>query len=68
MERLDLIDFCDAAAEWGSIVPIPAREADRMIELADQRRIADLERRQAPRDERQHYEVCPSNLMSSLTL
>lgn len=38
-----MIDFCDAAGEWGSIFPIPAREADRMIELADQRRIADLE-------------------------
>ncbi|KAF1918570.1 hypothetical protein BDU57DRAFT_446291 [Ampelomyces quisqualis] len=42
-ERLDIIDFCDAAGEWGSVLPIPAREADRMIELADQRRIADLD-------------------------
>ncbi|KAL6708585.1 hypothetical protein ACN47E_002566 [Coniothyrium glycines] len=42
-QRLAIIDFCDAASEWGSTVPIPAREAERMIELADQRRIADLE-------------------------
>lgn len=39
---MDLIDFSDAAAEWGSIVPLPASEADRMIELADNRRIADI--------------------------
>jgi len=56
-ERLDIIDFCDAAAEWGSTVPIPAREADRMIELANQRRIADLEEIRAPRDDRPRYEV-----------
>lgn len=35
-----MIDFCDAASEWGSIVPLPAQEASRMVELADQRRIA----------------------------
>ncbi|USP78096.1 hypothetical protein yc1106_05370 [Curvularia clavata] len=48
-ERREIIDFCDAAAEWGSNVPIPAREADKMIELAGQRRIADpgLEQRQS---------------------
>jgi hypothetical protein len=57
-ERLDIIDFCDAAGEWGSTVPIPAREADRMIELADQRCIADLEEIQAPRNERPRCEVC----------
>ncbi|KAF1847775.1 uncharacterized protein K460DRAFT_363813 [Cucurbitaria berberidis CBS 394.84] len=51
-ERLDIIDFCDAAGEWGSIVPIPAREADRMIALADQRRIAELEERLPLRDAR----------------
>jgi hypothetical protein len=43
VERLDIIDFCDAAGEWGSTVPIPAREAARMIELAEQRQIADLD-------------------------
>ncbi|RMZ70420.1 hexose transporter [Pyrenophora seminiperda CCB06] len=42
-ERLDIINFCDAAGEWGSIVPIPAHEADRMLELADRRRVADLD-------------------------
>jgi hypothetical protein len=57
VERLAVIDFCDAAAEWGSTVPIPEREAERMIELADQRRIADLEERRAEREERPHYEV-----------
>jgi hypothetical protein len=54
---LDIIDFCDAAGEWGSILPIPAREADRMIELADQRRIADLDERRVMRDMRQDHEV-----------
>jgi hypothetical protein len=47
VERLDIIDFCDAAGEWGSIVPIPAGEAGRMIELAGQRRIADLDKSDA---------------------
>jgi hypothetical protein len=54
---LDIIDFCDAAGEWGSVVPIPAKEADRMIELADRRRIADVENRRLVRDERHHHEV-----------
>ncbi|KAH7091947.1 hypothetical protein FB567DRAFT_434709 [Paraphoma chrysanthemicola] len=49
-ERMEIIDFCDAACEWGSIVPIPAREADRMIELAEQRCIADLDTRNPPQD------------------
>ncbi|KAG9193573.1 hypothetical protein G6011_03608 [Alternaria panax] len=50
-ERIDIIDFCDAAGEWGSILPIPANEAKRMVELADGRRIADLDEthRQPPR-------------------
>jgi hypothetical protein len=38
-------------------VPIPEREAERMIELAGQRRIADLEERRAEREERPRYEV-----------
>ncbi|CAN9122589.1 unnamed protein product [Alternaria alternata] len=42
-ERLDIIDFCDAAAEWGSMLPIPVHEAERMIELADRRKIADVD-------------------------
>ncbi|KAI1569203.1 ATG22 multi-domain protein [Pyrenophora tritici-repentis] len=46
-ERLDIIDFCDAAAEWGSTVPIPAQEAERMIELAERRKIADIDSVQA---------------------
>ena len=54
---MNIIDFCDAAGEWGSILPIPAREADRMIELADQRRIADLDERRVMRDMRQDHEV-----------
>jgi hypothetical protein len=57
VERVDIIDFCDAAGEWGSVVPIPAKEADRMIELAEQRRVADLEERRAERDEGYRYEV-----------
>jgi hypothetical protein len=42
-ERLEIINFCDAAGEWGSIVPIPASEANRMIALAEQRQIADFQ-------------------------
>ncbi|ENI09055.1 hypothetical protein COCC4DRAFT_36662 [Bipolaris maydis ATCC 48331] len=53
VKRLETIDFCDAANEWGSSVPIPACEAERMIELANQRRIADLDRSQR-REEGQH--------------
>jgi hypothetical protein len=44
-ERLELIDFADAAGEWGSIVPLPASEAKRMVALADGRHIADLDQR-----------------------
>ncbi|KAH4215804.1 hypothetical protein HBH69_221310 [Parastagonospora nodorum] len=58
LERLDIIDFCDAAGEWGSTVPIPAREAERMIELADQRRIADLGDRGMLRGDRHEHGVC----------
>lgn len=57
VERLDVIDFCDAAGEWGSVVPIPAKEADRMVELAEQRRIADFEKRREIQDHRFGYEV-----------
>jgi hypothetical protein len=57
VERLDIIDFSDAAGEWGSIVPIPEREANRMIELAEQRQIADLDSRRPLSDERHGHEV-----------
>lgn len=40
--RLEIINFSDAASEWGSVVPIPACEAARMMELAGQRRIAEF--------------------------
>ena len=39
-----------------------------MIELADQRRIADLEEMRAPRDERQRYEVHPIELTKVMDL
>lgn len=39
-EALALVDFADAAYEWGSIVPLPAHEAQRLTQLAGQRRIA----------------------------
>jgi hypothetical protein len=45
---LDIINFCDAAGEWGSILPIPAHEAKRMVELADRRKIADLDESHRP--------------------
>ncbi|RYO59768.1 hypothetical protein AA0113_g7535 [Alternaria arborescens] len=43
-ERSDIVDFCDAAAEWGSMLPIPVHEAEKMVELADRRRIADVDK------------------------
>jgi hypothetical protein len=67
VERLEIIDFCDAAGEWGSTVPIPTREADRMIELADQRRIMDLDDRRPMRNDRHEYDVC-WNTHSSLQM
>ncbi|KAF9693044.1 hypothetical protein EKO04_009062 [Ascochyta lentis] len=45
-ERLEMIDFSDAALEWGSVVLLPASDMQRMLALADQRRIAGSE----PRD------------------
>lgn len=33
----------DAAGEWGLVVPLPASEAERMVALADRRRVGDLE-------------------------
>jgi hypothetical protein len=35
-----IVDFADAAAEWGSVVPLPAKYATRMEELAKERRMA----------------------------
>jgi hypothetical protein len=68
---LDIIDFCDAAGEWGSIVPIPAKEAERMIELAEQRRIADVETGTADTENKRpvgddgwYYEVCTCSISS----
>ncbi|KAJ4366730.1 hypothetical protein N0V95_000059 [Ascochyta clinopodiicola] len=43
-QRLEMIDFSDAALEWGSVVRLPASEMHRMLALADRRRVADLER------------------------
>lgn len=34
------MDFADAAAEWGSVVPLPGRYRVRMEELAKGRRVA----------------------------
>ncbi|CAI9628792.1 hypothetical protein GT037_001839 [Alternaria burnsii] len=51
-ERLDIIDFCDAAAEWGSMLPIPVHEAEKMVELADRRKVADVDE---PYRQQSHY-------------
>lgn len=40
-ELLAIIDFVDAAGEWGSVVPVPGQYAPRMEELAKARRMAD---------------------------
>lgn len=55
------MDFADAAGEWGSIVHVPREESKRMLELADQRRIADPERRQGV-EERPILNVARPNL------
>ncbi|KAJ4305913.1 hypothetical protein N0V90_001446 [Kalmusia sp. IMI 367209] len=36
-----IIDFADAASEWGSVVPVPGKYAKRMEELASGRRMAE---------------------------
>lgn len=38
-ERLEMIDFSDAALEWGSVVQLPSSEMGRMVELAEGRRV-----------------------------
>ncbi|KAG9201060.1 hypothetical protein G6514_006440 [Epicoccum nigrum] len=43
-QRREAIDFVHAAAEWGSVVLLPEKEAERMMMLAERRRLADLER------------------------
>lgn len=42
-ERKEIIDFVDAATEWGSMVPLPRDEAERILKMADQRLVADLD-------------------------
>ncbi|KAF1349335.1 hypothetical protein EJ07DRAFT_140267, partial [Lizonia empirigonia] len=39
-QRTEMIDFADAALEWGSVVRLPASELRRMVGQANQRRIA----------------------------
>ncbi|KAF2643914.1 hypothetical protein P280DRAFT_392959 [Massarina eburnea CBS 473.64] len=39
-EARDMVDFADAAAEWGSNVKLPGNERDRMEAIAAQRKIA----------------------------
>lgn len=36
-----IIDFSDAAGEWGSVVPLPGKYALRMEELAKMRSMAE---------------------------
>ncbi|KAF1967228.1 hypothetical protein BU23DRAFT_403826, partial [Bimuria novae-zelandiae CBS 107.79] len=40
-ELIAIIDFADAAGEWGSVVPLPGKYAERMEELAKGRHMAD---------------------------
>lgn len=40
--RLDLVDFADAAAEWGLVVLLPAAEAERIVALAEGRGVVEL--------------------------
>jgi len=40
-ELLAIIDFADAAGEWGSVVPLPEKYAQRIEELAKGRRMAE---------------------------
>jgi hypothetical protein len=42
-DRKEMIDFVDAAREWGSTVPLPRDEAEGILKIADQRLVADLE-------------------------
>lgn len=42
-ERREIIDFVDAATEWGSTVPLPRDEAEDILKMADQRLVADLD-------------------------
>jgi len=39
-ECIDIVDFADAAGEWGSTVKLPGMESDRIERLAERRRMA----------------------------
>jgi hypothetical protein len=39
-ECIDIVDFADAAGEWGSTVKLPGMEAERIERLAERRRMA----------------------------
>ncbi|KAF2686739.1 hypothetical protein K458DRAFT_416093 [Lentithecium fluviatile CBS 122367] len=39
-ECMDIVDFADAAGEWGSTVKLPGMEAERIERLAERRRMA----------------------------
>ncbi|KAF3009806.1 hypothetical protein E8E13_010131 [Curvularia kusanoi] len=57
-ERKEMIDFVHAAAEWGSTVLVPEREAERMMVLAERRRVADFEREERGQRRRSvHFEM-----------
>jgi hypothetical protein len=39
-ECIDIVDFADAAGEWGSTVKLPGMEAERIERLSERRRVA----------------------------
>lgn len=39
-----MIDFVHAAAEWGSTVLVPEGQLERLMDVAERRRVADPER------------------------
>ncbi|KAF1927550.1 uncharacterized protein M421DRAFT_41788, partial [Didymella exigua CBS 183.55] len=41
-ERREIVDFVDAATEWGSTVPVPRDESENILKMADWRLVADL--------------------------
>jgi hypothetical protein len=42
-ERKEIVDFVDAAMEWGSVVLVPRDEAEGILKMVEQRLVADLE-------------------------
>ena len=42
-DRLEVINFVHAAAEWGSTVLVPEAEVGRLMEVAGRRRVADAD-------------------------